>query len=502
MAIQGAVNSSSAATLTLSSADSIYTYTGSGAATWTLPAVSGNSGEIFILYNRSLGSGTVTVTAAGSDLLYLGGNTAASFPVAPGGAVQLVNDGTYWLVLSGGGTLAPLYDKSAKSSEVSVSSGTAFTWSHTVGAVNAYGVVAVLCTGGSPPVPGTATAVVTFGSVTLSSVGWFAGNGGRFVWFFAAANIPTGTQTVSVKLTQSGKTFAGLAVSFTYANARYANPIVAHLDNDAYESPQAVMIPRNTVNPGAVVIGAAGAWPYVGEQPGLMRQSYNGSFNYFASELGTNGPPPPELHWYITGSYPVACSGTLAGIELLAAEPTTPHLKDTPYASGSVSSFAYTATAGTYLLVFINVGSFGNNPGTVTYDGVAMTRLAAVTSGARFYLYGMPNIAGGTKTIAGIGSTNAAIALSYASVTSVGTAATVSGVTTQSVTCSANQLIVQGFGTTDAGGMTPPPGGVGFIATASDTSNGSLGAGQCPGSTTFVSGNASTTQAGIAVVLS
>lgn len=97
---QGAstVSTSSASSLTLTNANQAYVYTGSSTSTWTLPAVSGNTGFLIDLYNR--GSAAVIVQRAGSDNLYQQGATATSIPLVPGGTTRLLNDGTYWLVVN------------------------------------------------------------------------------------------------------------------------------------------------------------------------------------------------------------------------------------------------------------------------------------------------------------------------------------------------------------------------------------------------------------------
>jgi hypothetical protein len=90
-----AVTTSSASSLTLATSNDAYVFTGTAAATWTLPAVSGNTGVNFYLYNR--GSARVTVHGAGSDDLY-NRATVMSIYLEPGTAATLLNDGTYWLV--------------------------------------------------------------------------------------------------------------------------------------------------------------------------------------------------------------------------------------------------------------------------------------------------------------------------------------------------------------------------------------------------------------------
>jgi len=71
--------------------------TGTTARTFTLPAVSGNTSVELVFKNRS--TQTLTVQRAGSDQLY---DTAAvnSISVAAGASARVINDGTYWLVIT------------------------------------------------------------------------------------------------------------------------------------------------------------------------------------------------------------------------------------------------------------------------------------------------------------------------------------------------------------------------------------------------------------------
>jgi hypothetical protein len=92
------VLTSSASSLTLTSSNQAYVYTGSTTSTWTLPSVSGNTGFILDLYNR--GSLSVTLQRAGSDSIYQQRTTGTSVPLVPGGAMRLINDGTYWIVIN------------------------------------------------------------------------------------------------------------------------------------------------------------------------------------------------------------------------------------------------------------------------------------------------------------------------------------------------------------------------------------------------------------------
>ena len=91
------VTVSGASSLTLAPGAQAYVYTGSSNTTWTLPAVSGNTGVYFHLENR--GTGSITVKPAGSDYLWFL-SALTSFTIAAGGSLIVVNDGTYWNTLS------------------------------------------------------------------------------------------------------------------------------------------------------------------------------------------------------------------------------------------------------------------------------------------------------------------------------------------------------------------------------------------------------------------
>lgn len=81
---------------TLDRSGSVFVFTGSSAPTWTLPALLDTTGLTYKIKNR--GSATITLQRAGSDQLY---DTAAvtSITIAAGAKAEIINDGTYWLVV-------------------------------------------------------------------------------------------------------------------------------------------------------------------------------------------------------------------------------------------------------------------------------------------------------------------------------------------------------------------------------------------------------------------
>ncbi len=86
--------------------DQMLRYTGSGAATVTLPAhgtVAFNDGKVLFLRVPN-GTGTVTVErAVGVDLVLNGSTTSADIDVAEGGFVQIVQDATNGWIMTGSG---------------------------------------------------------------------------------------------------------------------------------------------------------------------------------------------------------------------------------------------------------------------------------------------------------------------------------------------------------------------------------------------------------------
>lgn len=92
---QYVTDTSSIASLNLSVTKNYYSFFGT-TATWTLPAVSGNTGKSFLIKNRGSGSITLNSNGGGNDIY----NTSAtnSLTITAGSSYILVNDGTYWTV--------------------------------------------------------------------------------------------------------------------------------------------------------------------------------------------------------------------------------------------------------------------------------------------------------------------------------------------------------------------------------------------------------------------
>jgi len=114
----------------------------------------------------------------------------------------------------------PSHDNSAlSSSQNALANNTAFTWGHTVS--GGYGIIVVTGNINSTTGDLTVPATVTLGGVTLADLGGVVANNVddvAFVRVFAAAGIPTGGQTASVKFNQVGTTFTGYGHSYTYSN--------------------------------------------------------------------------------------------------------------------------------------------------------------------------------------------------------------------------------------------------------------------------------------------
>ncbi|MHA4848751.1 hypothetical protein L1080_004285 [Rhodococcus sp. MSC1_016] len=95
-AVYRKVKSVSGTTQTLDRSASMWSFTGSAATVWTLPALANNTGLEFSIKNK--GSADITLQRAGADNLY---TTAAvtSITITAGNSARVVNDGAHWVVL-------------------------------------------------------------------------------------------------------------------------------------------------------------------------------------------------------------------------------------------------------------------------------------------------------------------------------------------------------------------------------------------------------------------
>lgn len=170
-------------------------------------------------------------------------------------------------------------------------------------------------------------------------------------------------------------------------------------------------------------------------------------------------------------------------------------------------TWSHTAAAGATVFLF---GGYAGTPTTPTYAGTAMTVLTSVadTQGDIQALWKIVGVPGGPQTVSvgtSAGHNFLGNTVSVTGVNTVGTPATLetgptAGPASQSVSCSTNQLILQGFQDSISGGLsasggtlqwTDPAASVQSISTATI-------------STTFTAtlGGASDYWTGISVVLS
>ena len=92
-------NTSSAGTLALAATNKnmFYVFTGT-TSTWTLPAVSGNTGTVIHIINK--GSGTITLNSnAGGNDIWDSGVTSSTKNIPSGQQMRLYNDGTNWDII-------------------------------------------------------------------------------------------------------------------------------------------------------------------------------------------------------------------------------------------------------------------------------------------------------------------------------------------------------------------------------------------------------------------
>lgn len=424
MTLQGPVTQTSASSLTLTTSNTTYVYTGSTAATWTLPAVSGNTGVIQVLINRSAAG--VTVQRAGSDNINNENAVLTSVALGANSTMEILNDGTYWVVTN---TYTPLpaFDATANSGIKSgVASGTAVTWTHTVAAGLPYGVIVLVSNDTSMNAPNP-TAVVTFGGVTCTSLGYVSVpfGGSDWVWMFGANSIPSGSQTVSVKLTSAGGTFGGIMASYTYLNvsAAAASTSVAGTTTGGTPWYIPLTLPRTSPNPGRLFVGGL-----LDGGPLMNATTRYYSAGVFGGDAGVIGAETSTIY-SISG----ATSGwqQLCAVDLLGPPSLGPYY--TSFANGN-ASWRHSARPGDYVIVAITSGA-STSASSVTYGGSAMTALGSTllnNSAAQgdLQLFGISNVTGGLATVAATISGSGGwtgTSVSYGHVTSVSSATTAHG---------------------------------------------------------------------------
>lgn len=87
---------SSSTTITITTARAVWIFTGSSTATWTLPALAGNTDVTFFIKNK--GSADIVLTA-GTNEIYSSAATT-TFNITAGQGYMVRNDGTNWTILN------------------------------------------------------------------------------------------------------------------------------------------------------------------------------------------------------------------------------------------------------------------------------------------------------------------------------------------------------------------------------------------------------------------
>jgi hypothetical protein len=106
----------------------------------------------------------------------------------------------------------------AASIDASSSTGSPFTWSHTITTSDSHRILIVLCIGQDTSIT---LSNVTYGGNALTALSGSRVNNGGFQEWFYLANPPTGSNTISVSAS-GGFHFTGMAVSYTGVDT--ANP--------------------------------------------------------------------------------------------------------------------------------------------------------------------------------------------------------------------------------------------------------------------------------------
>lgn len=229
------VSTSSASSLTLTTSNSTYVYTGSSATTWTLPAVSGNTGVVLRIINRS--TAIVTLQRAGTDNMYISGATSKNLTLAPGALLYMVNDGTYWTAINSYlPNAAVTFDAVGSPLFLNNPGGSASgSGSHTAAAGSTVWVVVNVIAPNSTNVGTTRTVTYDPGGSALAMTSYTVmdiqnvfGNVGWQEWFYIK-NAPGGAKTWTISVTGSAGSIDGvIANSVSYMNANYIGPAVTN----------------------------------------------------------------------------------------------------------------------------------------------------------------------------------------------------------------------------------------------------------------------------------
>lgn len=93
---QRVATTQSGTTATLDRSGSMWTFTGTTAATWTLPSLALNKGIEYVIKNK--GTVDLTIQRAGADQIYTI-SAVNSITVTAGSSVRIINDGVHWSVV-------------------------------------------------------------------------------------------------------------------------------------------------------------------------------------------------------------------------------------------------------------------------------------------------------------------------------------------------------------------------------------------------------------------
>lgn len=298
-----------------------------------------------------------------------------------------------------------------------------------------------------------------------------------------------------------GGMFAGAkTISFTGGNWTAAQAV-------AYANVNGLGVPRIATGTGApsqaVTVGSATTMVSqafgVGQSAGFSSPTggTNRSLsNYFASLVVNDAAA--NVTFAVTRSGTPTWVGI--AVRMLVAAPAMPYYVGLTYTPGAAGSGATTFTgpvvaAGDYVVVNVEVSSTSSTVSAVTYDGVAMTQLGSTLtytgSGAgRLLRFGIVAPAAGARTVSFSrtgGNWASADAVAIRNVTTVVATATAtgSGSPSHAVTLSANELVLQTFGT--AGSLGQIRGGSNLNDTEGGPNFTAVGTSIADATTTFTS---------------